>query len=330
MKKKDIVLDIKKLNIELQTDANGIPVVKKIDLRLYLGKTLGLIGESGCGKSVTSLSILRLLDAKIWNLSGELLLKGKNLMQMSHEDMRRIRGKEMAMITQNPMISFNPLITIGKHFTETLITHTKMRQKEAAKVGIEMLQRMGLQNAHKLMDLYPFQCSGGMLQRVMIAIALSMSPAVLIADEPTTSLDVTIQHQIICQMIDLKRKYDTSILFISHDLGVIARIADEVAVMYRGYIVEKAPVEVLLKNPQHPYTQALILSKPAFQKRRLEAIKGAPPRITEKYQGCPFADRCEYAHNRCLQYDMAPKIIDPLHQVCCIQARGIEVNACIS
>lgn len=303
MSERKNVLEIKDLQTTFFTDAGEIPAVDHIDFHLKEGEILGIVGESGCGKSVTSLSIMGLVPnppGKI--VGGEILYEGQNLVQLSEKDMRKIRGNEIAMIFQEPMTSLNPLFTIGNQMTEALRIHRKsLSKKQAKQRTVEMLKLVGLPRAEQLIDEYPHQLSGGMRQRVMIAMALVCDPKVLIADEPTTALDVTIQAQILKLMRELNTRLDTAIMLITHDLGVVAETCERVIVMYAGQIIEEAPTEAIFEDPQHPYTKGLIQSVPDMRekKERLYSIPGQVPKPGSIRQGCRFAARCEFAFDRC-------------------------------
>ncbi|AOY74925.1 ABC transporter ATP-binding protein [Clostridium formicaceticum] len=302
--KEEVVLKVEDLQVYLPSQEGMLRAVNGVDLEIKKGKILGLVGESGCGKSIMSLSLLKLLKNKEWQTKGEVRLKEKNIFSLSEEEMRKQRGKEIAMIMQNPMSVFDPLRTVGSHFVDTIQNHTKVTAKEAKKIAIENLKKVSLPEAEKIMKQYPFQLSGGMLQRVMIAIAIAMRPEVLIADEPTTALDVTVQYQILGQLKSLVKNNKTGVLLVSHDLGVIAQMADEVAVMYCGYIVEKAPVEDLFKHPAHPYTRGLLSSRFQLNKKRLKPIEGQPPSLLNLGKQCPFLERCSEAEAACKEYTM--------------------------
>jgi len=303
------VLDVKQLQTTFFSTDGEIPAVDQISFSVNKGEILGIVGESGCGKSVTSLSIMKLIPqppGKITN--GEIWLNGENLVQASEKRMREIRGNEVAMIFQEPMTSLNPLFTIGNQLIEGIRIHKKMSKKEARNEAIQMLKLVGLPRAEQIIDEYPHQLSGGMRQRVMIAMALSCHPRLLIADEPTTALDVTIQAQILALMKDLNEKLDTAIVMITHDLGVVADLCQRVIVMYAGKIVEEAEVRDIFKNPKHPYTMGLLQSVPDVRekKERLYSIPGNVPKPGSIQKGCRFAARCEKAHDRCYIED--PKL----------------------
>lgn len=259
------VLQVSGLHVKVKAGDGTLPLVHNINLELKPGRVLGLVGESGSGKSVTCLSILRLLDRKTTCVEGSIQLHGRELNGLGNEEMRRIRGKEIAFIMQNPMNAFSPLFTIGDQFVETIRMHTALTKKQAFELAVTSLNDVNLLDSSKLMRRYPFQLSGGMLQRVMIAFAMCLRPSVLIADEPTTALDVTNQLQVLRQLNRIRSEHGTSILLISHDLGVIAEMADDVAVMQRGRIVEKADVYELFDHPQHVYTKELLDARPRLQ-----------------------------------------------------------------
>lgn len=259
------VLQVNGLRVKVKTEQGTLPLVHNIDLELKPGRVLGLVGESGSGKSVTCLSILQLLDQKTTCVEGSIRLHGRELNGLRAEEMRRIRGKEIAIIMQNPMNAFSPVFTIGDQFVETIRTHTALTKKQAVDLAVASLQDVNLPDPSGLMRRYPFQLSGGMLQRVMIAVAMCLRPSVLIADEPTTALDVTNQLQVLRQLDRIRSEHGTSILLISHDLGVIAEMADDVAVMQHGRIVEKADVYALFDHPQHAYTKELLDARPKLE-----------------------------------------------------------------
>ncbi|MEW5954437.1 MAG: ABC transporter ATP-binding protein [Bacillota bacterium] len=312
-----LVLDLKNFHAQLPVKRGVVRAVNGINLQIMQGKVLGLVGESGCGKSITCLSLLGLTRDNGWVLTGEALMQGKNLLALNAEEIRRHRGKDIAIIMQNPMAAFNPLNTIGQHFKETIRSHLPVSEKESRDLAAKYLGYVGLPQPDKLMRQYSFQFSGGMLQRVMIAIALAMEPKVLIADEPTTSLDVTVQRQILGQLAQLKERVRTGMLLVSHDLGVIAQMADEVAVMYCGYIVERAPVEQLYNYPLHPYTRALLASKPQMQKKPLQVIGGQASSLLNLADGCPFFVRCNEKDRCCSHYQPQLTPYDYQHWVGC-------------
>ncbi|KON89691.1 peptide ABC transporter ATP-binding protein [Sporosarcina globispora] len=297
------VLDVKQLRTSFFSSDGEVPAVDDISFTVNKGEILGIVGESGCGKSVTSLSIMKLIPQPPGKIvGGQILLDGEDLVNASEKRMREIRGNEVAMIFQEPMTSLNPLFTIGDQLIEGIKLHKKLNKKTAIQQAVEMLKLVGLPRAEQIMKEYPHQLSGGMRQRVMIAMALSCHPRLLIADEPTTALDVTIQAQILSLMKDLNEKLDTAIIMITHDLGVVAEVCERVIVMYAGKIVEEAPVEEIFKNPKHPYTRGLLQSVPDVRekKERLYSIPGNVPKPGSIKTGCRFAARCEYVHDRCM------------------------------
>lgn len=317
-----VLLDVKDLETTFFTDDGAVPAVDHISFTIKEGEILGIVGESGCGKSVTSLSIMGLVPSppgKITN--GEIILNGKNIVNFNEKQMRSVRGKDIAMIFQEPMTSLNPLFTIGNQLIEAIKIHNRSwSKKQAEERAIEIMKLVGLPRAEQLLRDYPHQLSGGMRQRVMIAMALVCDPKVLIADEPTTALDVTIQAQILKLMKDLNNRLNTSILLITHDLGVVAETCERVIVMYAGQVVEEAPVKEIFRNPQHPYTQGLIKSVPdmRFKKDSLYSIPGSVPKPGSIKQGCRFAPRCEFATDACTK--TVPKLYETskYHKVRCI------------
>ncbi len=315
--KNNMVLNVKNLGVRIHTPKGTVQPVNGVDLSLEAGAVLGLVGESGCGKTLTCLSLAGLLESKNTSISGVVELNGQVISGRPRDKSRAFLGKDIAFIMQNPMSAFNPLFTIGRHFEETLIVHTGMAPGQAGETAKTFLGRAGLPRPDIVINQYPFQLSGGMLQRVMIAIAVSMQPGVIIADEPTTALDATVRWQIIGQLTRLREEYNTAILLISHDLGVIAQLADQVAVMYCGYIVEKAPVLELFDNPAHPYTRALMASRPDMKIKRLKPVSGQPPSLLDIDRGCPFFPRCPNAAGICRTYNMEPVSTDRDHLVRC-------------
>ena len=298
------VLEVKNLKTYFYTDEGVIPAVDGVDFNLARGETLAIVGESGCGKSVTSLSILRLIANPPGRIiDGEILYNGKNLLSLTEKEMRSVRGNDISMIFQEPMTSLNPVFPVGKQIMESLTFHQHMTKEQARERAIEMLRLVEIPNPEKCIHNYPHQLSGGMRQRVMIAIALACDPDLLIADEPTTALDVTIQAQILDLMKDIKRSRDTSIIMITHDLGIVYDFCDKVAVFYTGEVVEYAPVKALFDHPLHPYTEGLIQAIPRLghPTRRLDAIEGMVPDAGDMPQGCHFHPRCKYATERCRQ-----------------------------
>jgi peptide/nickel transport system ATP-binding protein len=301
------ILEIDRLKTHFFTRDGVVRAVDGVSWILRPGETLGIVGESGCGKSITALSVLRLIAKPGRIVEGEIRLAGRNLLDLSEAEMRHIRGNEVSMIFQEPMTSLNPVLTIGRQIAESLILHQDLAKSAAWEKAVEMLRLVRIPEAERRVHEYPFQLSGGMRQRVMIAMALSCNPKVLLADEPTTALDVTIQAQILQLMLELKERVDTAIVLITHDLGVIAETAQRVVVMYGGRKVEEAPVDDLFERPRHPYTLGLMKSVPrldaaAFdiqRKRRLMEIPGMVPALKNLPPGCIFAPRCAFAVERC-------------------------------
>ncbi len=321
MSERKKVLEVTDLQTTFFTDSGEIPAVDHVDFYVREGEVLGIVGESGCGKSVTSLSVMGLVPNPPGKITGgEILFQGNDLLKKSEKEMRYIRGNDIAMIFQEPMTSLNPLFTIGSQMTEAILIHEKKWSKKKARArAIEMLKLVGLPRADELIDEYPHQLSGGMRQRVMIAMALVCDPNLLIADEPTTALDVTIQAQILKLMKDLNTRLDTAIMLITHDLGVVAETCERVIVMYAGQVIEEAPVKTIFENPQHPYTKGLIQSVPdmRYKKDRLFSIPGNVPKPGSVRQGCKFAARCEFAFDRCLAEDPALLVTETGHQTRC-------------
>lgn len=300
---KDLV-QFRNLETHFHTSAGVVKAVDKISFSIREGETVGVVGESGCGKSVTAMSLMRLVEGPHGVIAGgEILYEDKDLLKLSKREMARIRGKDISIIFQEPMTSLNPVLTIGDQITEPLMMHLLLRRKEARQRAIELIELVGIPRAEQIYDAYPHELSGGMRQRIMIAIALSCNPKLLIADEPTTALDVTIQAQILDLMREIKRKLGTAIMLITHDLGVVAEMADYVIVMYAGKIIEEAPVLELFQNPQHPYTKGLLKAKPVLgqSQERLYSIPGQVPNPIELEDNCHFHDRCEFCMDICRQ-----------------------------
>ncbi|HED64961.1 MAG TPA: ABC transporter ATP-binding protein [Planctomycetes bacterium] len=303
---KEPILRVERLTTSFRTDRGMVTAVDDVSFDLTPGETLGIVGESGCGKTVTSKSIMRLLPDRITRYGPEsrVVFGGRNLMEYSEKEMRSVRGARIAMIFQEPMTSLNPVFTIGWQLDETLKFHTNLSKAQRRERAIEMLSLVEIPNPAKRVDEYPHQLSGGMRQRVMIAMALACEPDILIADEPTTALDVTIQAQILRLMGDLKEKLDTAILLITHDLGVVAQVCDRVLVMYAGRVIEEATIHEIFRRPRHPYTRALLESIPKSGRRehgkRLATIPGIVPSLFELPAGCRFQDRCELREERCV------------------------------
>jgi oligopeptide/dipeptide ABC transporter ATP-binding protein len=299
---KETVLKALHLTVKLKIDGKTYPVVDDLSFELKKGQTLALVGESGCGKSMTALSILRILpEPPSLPPEGEIFYMNRNLLKLPEKEMRTIRGKKISMIFQNPISALNPVFTIGSQLTEVAETHLSVDHASAKQAALKALAEVHLPTPHAVLNLYPHELSGGMLQRVMIAMALICSPDILIADEPTTALDVTIQSQILNLLKELQHKTGMAILLITHDMGVVAHNADEVIVMYAGSSLEQGSVYALFDNPSHPYSQALFSAQPQLksQKKKLAAISGFVPRITHLPQGCAFHPRCQFTMDNC-------------------------------
>ena len=299
----ELILQVQALMTEFKTERGIVSAVNKVSFDLHRGETLGIVGESGSGKSVTNLSILRLIEFPPGRItSGKVLYHDKDLLTLDENEVRSIRGKHISMIFQDPLTSLNPVIKVWKQIAEALILHQGMKKKEAKVKAIELLKLIGIPDAEQRAESYPHQFSGGMRQRVMIAMALSCNPDILIADEPTTALDVTIQAQILDLIRTRSKEQQTSVIMITHDLGVIAETCDQVCVMYAGRIVERSGVEALFNAPKHPYTQGLLESIPRLDRvgvERLHSIKGSPPDLLNLPEGCPFKPRCSKAMPIC-------------------------------
>ena len=301
-------------------DGAMVPAVDGVSFTLNKGETLGIVGESGCGKSVTSLSVLRLIPTPPGKIEAEaILFDGTDLLSLSERSMRHVRGNEISMIFQEPMTSLNPVFTIGYQIAETLQLHQNLNKQEALKRAVDMLTKVGIPSPEQRVNEYPHQLSGGMRQRVMIAMALACNPKLLIADEPTTALDVTIQAQILDLIRDLRSEMDMSIILITHDLGVVAETADRVIVMYAGKIVEEASTIDLFESPQHPYTEGLLNSIPKIEERRdrLHVIRGMVPHPLRMPQGCRFNPRCPYAVDKCRETEPELLELNHSHKVSC-------------
>ena len=297
------ILQVKNLHITFTTDLGTVPAVRGLSYDLLKGKVLAVVGESGSGKTVQALAALNLLPPTARVDNGKLVYQGKNLLGIKNAALRKIRGRKIAMIFQDPSSSLNPVLTIGEQLCETLRAHQEISRKTARTRAAELLTQVGIEDAAKRLDEYPFQFSGGMCQRVMIAMALALHPDILIADEPTTALDVTVQAQILKLIKDLQHQNGMSVLFITHNLAVAAQVADEVLVLYAGQCMEQSPAKDLFKNPIHPYTQGLLGSLASMHKKvaKLPAIAGNPPRPGEVLSGCPFAPRCPKALEKCFE-----------------------------
>jgi oligopeptide/dipeptide ABC transporter ATP-binding protein len=321
----DVLLDIRNLRTHFFTDDGLVRAVDGVSFPIYKGRTLGVVGESGCGKSVTALSIMRLVSPPGRVVEGEILFKGADLARLPERDMRAIRGHEISMIFQEPMTSLNPVFTVGNQIEEAVSLHLAMSKERARAHTIGMLEKVRIPSAAARVDEYPHQMSGGMRQRVMIAMALACNPKLLIADEPTTALDVTIQAQILDLMRDLQREFGMSIMLITHDLGVVAELADHVAVMYASKVVEYAPVKELFGNPLHPYTLGLFRSRPSLATKkteRLSVIPGTVPNPLRFPPGCKFHPRCPSAVDKCRSVEPALRELRPGHWVACDVVSG--------
>lgn len=301
------ILEVKDLHVSFHTYAGEVKAVRGVNFNIGEGETVAIVGESGCGKSVTAKSIMRLLPSPpVQYKQGSIEFQGKNLFDVSEKEMRRIRGNQISMIFQDPMTSLNPTSKIGNQIMEAILKHNDISKKEAAEKAVEMLKLVGIPQPDKRFKQYPHEFSGGMRQRAMIAMALACNPRLLIADEPTTALDVTIQAQILELMKKIQKETGTSIILITHDLGVVAEVADRVVVMYAGQVVETGTVKELFAKPQHPYTMGLLNSIPRLdmdKNQPLSPIIGTPPDLIEPPEGCPFYARCQYAMRVCKNHD---------------------------
>jgi peptide/nickel transport system ATP-binding protein len=317
--KEGTVLEIKDLHVQFRVHGGVVRAVRGLNLTIPAGRTVGLVGESGCGKSVSALTIMRLLEKNAKVARGEVRFRGKNLLALSEPEMQQVRGNDISMIFQEPMTALNPVFSVGDQIAEAVETHQLADKAEARKRAINLLQMVGIADAKRLADEYPHELSGGMRQRVMIAMGLACDPDLLIADEPTTALDVTIQAQILELMRDLKKRTGAAILLITHDLGVVAEMCDDVAVMYGGRIVEHAPTKELYANPKHPYTVGLLESIPRLYHKqdRLHVIRGNVPNPLTIPPGCSFHPRCPKRFEPCDRYVPSLADIEPDHEVSC-------------
>lgn len=312
------LINVENLHVHFPVEQGVVKAVRGISFEIECGETLAIVGESGCGKSTTAHALMRLISAPGYIDAGSIQVNNLNLLEQSERNMEKIRGKDIAMIFQEPMTSLNPVIQVGEQIAETVRIHTGASKKEAWQKAIEMMKNVGIATPERRAEQFPHQMSGGMRQRAMIAMALACQPKLLIADEPTTALDVTIQAQILRLMRRLQNEFNTAILFITHDLGVVAEMADRVAVMYLGTMVEEAPVEDVFYRPLHPYTQGLLRSVPDVSRRleRLNQIKGTVPTLKNMPQGCPFHPRCDQATEQCR--DEVPTLAgNGSHRVAC-------------
>ncbi|EOO31761.1 oligopeptide/dipeptide ABC transporter, ATP-binding protein domain [Bacillus cereus VD133] len=313
------VVELKDLQTHFQTDEGTVKAVNHVSFAVREGETVCVVGESGCGKSVTALSIMGLIAESGSVVGGDILYEGKSLLGMKEKELRSLRGNDIAMIFQEPMTSLNPVFTVGEQIVETLREHELLSKNEAYKKAIELIRKVGIARADEIVHSYPHELSGGMLQRIMIAVALSCNPKLLIADEPTTALDVTIQAQILDLLRQVKEEFKTSILLITHDLGVVAEMADYVVVMYGGKIIEEAPVLEIFQNPKHPYTKGLLKSKPVMGKRidKLYSIPGQVPNLVGLGEFCYFSGRCEHCMEICEKEAPNLNVNDENHKVAC-------------
>ena len=317
----DFILDVQGLETTFKTPDGVVHAVNGVSCGLAEGETLGVVGESGCGKSVTMLSVLGLIASPPGKVvAGKAVFSGQDLLKMSKEEIRHVRGAQIAMIFQDPMTSLNPVLTIGRQLEEPLELHIGMTKNQARERAAELLSMVGIPNAKDRLNDYPHQYSGGMRQRVMIAMALSCSPQILIADEPTTALDVTIQAQIMDLVKRLRDELGMAIIWITHDLGVVAGLAQRVLVMYGGFIIEESPVNELFANPEHPYTIGLLGSLPRVdetERTKLYSIEGQPPVLYQKPQACPFAPRCRWVVDKCWNENPPLLVVGPEHRAAC-------------
>ena len=328
----DAILSVRDLEVSFRTDAGTVRAVNGVSFDVSPGETLAIVGESGSGKSVTSLALMRLLPQRIAQIgTGSAFFGDRDLLQLPEAEMRDIRGNDIAMIFQEPMTSLDPVMTVGRQISEAIMVHQGLNRKAAMAAAIEALDLVRVPEPAKRARQYPFQLSGGLRQRVMIAMAMSCNPKILIADEPTTALDVTIQAQILNLMEELQDRIGAAIILITHDLGVVADMADQVAVMYAGSVVERASVDALFNRPQHPYTQGLLGSVPRLYSSleaeappRLREISGTVPSMREAIVGCPFAPRCSQATDHCRREAPSLKDVEPGHEVSCWLAETAE------
>lgn len=310
------ILEIKNLNLSFISNGQECKALHDINLYLKKGEMLALVGESGCGKTITAMSVLRLIASNAKITSGEILYKNKNLLCLPEKEMQNIRGKEIALVPQDPMTSLNPLYTIESQLLEIIEQHQQLKGNEAKKIAIDVLEQVKIPNAKERIKAYPHEFSGGMRQRVIIAMAIACNSKIIIADEPTTALDVTVQAQIMELLKEIQKESETSFIFISHDFGLVYEAADRAAVMYAGHIVEDAYSTEIFKNPKHPYTKALIKTLPDMNSKKLVAIEGQPPSIKDNFSGCPFEPRCTDRMNICKTKFPAGQKIDNSNVFC--------------
>lgn len=311
------LLDVKNLNIGFSIDDEVFSVVKEVSFSIEKGKLLGIVGESGCGKSVTLMSILRLLPQNAVVSADYINFCGKNILNITEDEFRKIRGNKIALIPQDPLTSLNPLYTVGNQIMEVIMLHQKVDKNKARELAIEALRQVNIPEPEKRIDEYPHQFSGGMCQRVIIAMALSCNPDLIIADEPTTALDVTVQAQIMKLFKEIQQKLGTSIILVTHDLALVSEVADEVIVMYSGGIVETAVAEQFFNNPKHPYSIGLLESLPKENSQKLNVINGQPPSIKDKITGCKFHPRCKSAMPKCSLNEPTMTVFEGGHGVSC-------------
>jgi oligopeptide/dipeptide ABC transporter ATP-binding protein len=328
----DSILEVKNLSTHFFTRAGTVKAVDGVSFAIERGSTLALVGESGSGKSVTSLSVMRLIQPPGETVSGEIIFNGRDLMKLDGDEMRRLRGRDIAMIFQDPMTSLNPVYTVGDQIAEAIQLHEGLTRRRAWAKAVEMMERVKIPDAARRAGDYPYQLSGGMRQRVMIAMALSCNPNLLIADEPTTALDVTIQAEILDLLKALKDEFDLSMLLITHDLGVVAETADTVAVMYAGRIVEQAGAREIFRAPRHPYTEGLLRSVPrlteeGIRQRRLQTIEGTVPSLLKLPAGCKFAPRCSYVIEECTKDEIPLLEAGDDHSARCIRFERVGDDA---
>ncbi len=329
------ILEVENLNVSFNTYAGEVKAVRGVSFELNKGETLAFVGESGCGKTVTAKSILRLLKPPFAVIKPEskIVCNGKDVLKMNEKELCEFRGDEVGMIFQDPMTSLNPTMTVGKQIMESLKIHKKLDNKAAREEAINMLKLVNIPSPEKRIDNYPHEMSGGMRQRVMIAIALACNPNVLIADEPTTALDVTIQAQIMDLMMDLKNEMNTAIILVTHDLGVVANFADRIQVMYAGEVAERGTTKEIFNESKHPYTWALLTSVPRLgneSKEELYALGGTPPDLLLPLNHCPFADRCEYCMPICKERKPEETVLSDTHKVSCwlMHEKAPKVESC--
>jgi oligopeptide transport system ATP-binding protein len=319
--KRNLLLEVNDLRTRFYIAEGTVHAVNGVSFKLLEGETLAVVGESGCGKSVTMMSIMGLIPQPPGEIaSGQALFHGTDLLKLSENELEHIRGKEIAMVFQDPMTALNPVLTIDRQLREPLRIHLGMDNQAARDRAISLLEQVGIPDAPRRINAYPHQFSGGMRQRAMIAMALACAPSLLIADEPTTALDVTIQAQIVELVERLRQELGMAIIWITHDLGVVAGLAERVVVMYSGFLVEEADVDAIYEDPRHPYTLALLKALPRVDERRhdrLKSIAGAPPNLLVEPHGCPFAPRCEFAFERCIAENPALEAISLNHKIAC-------------